>query len=215
MPIDVLLTVPDNVELIRDQIAAILTLEFAHQATLGLDPVPRVFLERSSPWGVLNEDPPNERPIVNVWFDAETFDGSASNVVARQKVDATFNIDAYGFGTARVDGAGQRTADELAALACQRAMRLVRQVLMAAPYTYLGMRGVVWRRWPVTISMFQPTIDARPDRHVVAGRLALAVQFNEFSPQITGEPLESIHIEVVRSESGELYLTAQYGEETP
>jgi hypothetical protein len=66
--INTLLSQRDSVEIIRDQLAAILKLELARQAELGLDPEPRVFLERSNPWGVLLEEPPDESPIVNVQY---------------------------------------------------------------------------------------------------------------------------------------------------
>lgn len=201
----------DNVELIRDQIAAILTVEFAHQATLTEAPQPRVFLERSNPWGQFAEGSASERPIVNVWFEASSFDGLASNVVERQKAEGTFNIDCYGYGVSKPAGAtGHDPGDELAALECQRTLRLVRRILMSAHYTYLGLRGVVWKRWPQTITMFQPQLESRPVKHVVAGRLALVVHFNELSPQAAGELLETLSVEVKRAGTGELYLRAAY-----
>lgn len=215
MPIETLLSAPDNFELVRDQIAAILTAELAHQETLGLDPVPRVFRERARPWGPLVQVPPDERPIINVWFDAATVDGASSNTVERQKYDATYNIDCYAFATSRATVSGHLPSDEAAAVAAAATVRIARQILMAGPYTYLGMRGVVWRRWPLTVNMFQAPIDARPDRAIAAGRLALAVQFNEFSPQASGEPIESLHIDVQRKETGELYLAAHYGVPDP
>lgn len=210
-------TPADNVEIIRDQIAAILVVELEQQATLGLPPAerPRVFRERAMPWGALVEDPPDLRPILNVWFDAETFDGASSSVVDRQKSDGVFNIDAYGFGVSTETPAGHAPGDEAAALAAQGALRLARRILMSGHYTYLGMRGVVWRRWPNTIGMFQPQMEARPEIHVCAGRLTLGVAFNEFAPQVEGEPLETLVLEVKRSETGELFFSAEYSTPTP
>ncbi len=208
--IDGLLSTPDNFEVVRDQIAAILALEIAHQGELGLDPVPKVFTERSNPWGALVEDPPDEGPIVNVWFDTLSFDGAAGNVVSRQKADATFNIDVYGFGTSTQDGAGHAPGDEVAALACQATLRLVRQILMSAHYTYLGLRGIVWKRWPQTLTMFKPPTDDRSAVNIVAGRLALVVSFNEFAPQVDGPELEVVGLEIKRSGTGQIYVTAEY-----
>jgi hypothetical protein len=209
--IETLLSTPDNVEVVRDQIAAILKVEIEKQGELGLDPVPRVFVERSNPWGQLLEEPANEQPIINVWFDTASFDGAASNVTERQKCDGTFNIDAYAFGTSEAEGPdGHAPGDELAALACQRTLRLVRQILMSAHYTYLGLRGTVWKRWPQTLGMFRPGTDDRSAQNIVAGRLALVVTFNELSPQVAGEPLETLSLEVKRAGTGELYLAAQY-----
>jgi hypothetical protein len=84
---------------------------------------------------------------------------------------------------------------------------------MSAHYTYLGLRGLVWKRWPTAITMFQPPSDNRQAQHVVAGRLALQVTFNEFSPQVTGETLETLSIEVFRAKTAELYLRADYPQE--
>lgn len=209
------LDTPDNVEVVRDQIAAILKVEIAHQGTLGLDPVPRVFLERSNPWGALVEVPGDESPIVNVWFDTESFDGSASNVTARQKADATFNIDCYCFGTSSEDGAGHAPGDEVAALKCLATLRLVRQILMCEHYTYLDLRGIVWKRWPQTISLFRPQTDDRSLTNILAGRLALVVQFNEDAPRVDGPALETIALEVKRAGTGELYLAAEYNHPAP
>lgn len=204
--IDTLLATPDNVEVVRDQIAAILKLEIDHQGVLGLSPVPRVFSERSNPW----EIPSNDVPIINVWFDTESFDGAASNVVERQKCDGTFNVDVYAFGTSKKTAGGHTPGDELAALRCLRTLRLCRQILMSAHYTYLGLRGIVWKRWPQTLGMFRPPTDDHSAQNIVAGRLALVVSYNEFSPQVEGDVLETLTVEVKRAETGELYFSAQY-----
>ena len=208
--IDTLLASPDGVEVVRDQIGAILLLELTNQGTLGLSPVPRVFIERSNPWGVVVEPSPDERPIINVWWDASTFDGNASTIAERQRAEGIFNIDAYAFALNRETAPGHAPADAAAAFACQKTLRLARQILMSAFYTYLGLRGLVWRRWPQSITMFQPPIDLRASHHVVAGRLALAVQFNEVAPQVPGEPLETLSVEVFRASTGELLIAAEY-----
>lgn len=203
----------DNVEIIRDQIAAILTIELEHQSVLSGLPQPRVFIERSNPWGQFLTASGGEQPIVNVWFDSSSFDEAASNVVERQKCEAVFNVDCYGFALSTNDatpGAGHAPGDLHAALEAQRAIRLARNILMAGAYTYLGLRGLVWKRWPQTISMFQPQIDNRAVQRIVAARLALQVQFNEFSPQVQGEELETLIVEVRRAETGQLYLRAEY-----
>lgn len=202
----------DNVEIVRDQIAAILAVEFANQAQLTGKPQPRVFLERSNPWGAFLDAGASAQPIVNVWLDQLSYDGAASNVVERQKAEATFNIDAYGYGVSIGNDSGHDPGDQTAALECQRALRLVRRIIMSAHYTYLGLRGTVWKRWPQSISMFQPQSDGRAAQNIVAGRLALSVSFNELSPQIAGEPLETLSLEVFRAPSGELLMRADYPE---
>jgi hypothetical protein len=209
--INTLLSTPDTVEIVRDQIAAILVDEITRQGELGLTPVPRVFLERSNPWGALAEDPPNAAPIINVWFDTATFDGTASNITERQKCDATFNIDVYAFGVATVDGAGHAPGDEAAAFACMRTLRLVRQILMSEFYTYLALpRGRVWKRWSQTIGLFQPQTDDRSVINITAGRLALVVSFSEFAPRFDGEALETVGLRILRAGTGQVYIDAEY-----
>lgn len=204
----------DNVEVVRDQIAAILAVELAHQAVLSGLGQPRVFVERSNPWGQFIEaDRTAQQPIINVWFDTANYDGSTSNIVERQKCEATFNVDCYGYAVS-VDGGnpgvGHSPGDQAAALECQRAVRQARNILMSAHYTYLGLRGLVWKRWPQSLSMFQPQSGTLAVQRIVGARLALQVVFNEFSPQVTGEDLETLSIEVFRAGTGELYLRADY-----
>lgn len=204
----------DNVEIIRDQIAAILAVELANQKLLsGNLPYPAVFIERSNPWGQFIEAEAAMPPVINVWFDSASFDESSSNVVERQKCEAVFNIDCYGAGVSQDDGTpggGHHAGDLQAALECQRAVRLARNILMAGAYTYLGLRGLVWKRFPQTISMFQPQMDNRGVQRIVGARLALQVHFNELSPQVQGEPLETLMVEIFREGTGQLYLRAQY-----
>lgn len=222
--IQTLIDKKDNVELIRDQIAAIILVEQARQQELAAaaDKDPdlwklRVFLERSDPW---DEFQPGEdgvakdsTPIVNVWW-ANSDDGEhGSNTVERQRVTGTFHIDVYGYGVSRETDAGHDSGDETAALEAQRAGRLVRNILMSAHYTYLGMRGVVGRRWRHSAQFFQPAIDGRPLAHVSAMRIALRVDFNEFSPQHVPVPLALISVAVKRIDTGELLFTADYPQE--
>jgi hypothetical protein len=208
----------DNAEIIRDQIAAILVVELANQGVLsGGQPQPSVFIERANPWGMfLAPTPILTQPVINVWWDSSTFDAPTSNVVERQKAEAVYHIDCYGCAVSQDDGAaGHIPADEQAAREAQRAVRLARNILMAGAYTYLGLRGLVWKRFPQTISLFQPQIDNHAAQRIVAARLALQVHFNEFSPQIATETLETLMIDVLRKETGELLLRAQYPNPSP
>lgn len=207
----------DNFEIIRDQIAAILALELDNQRALsGGQLQPSVFIERNLPWGMFLEGAPITQPVINVWFDSSTFDESTSNVVERQKAAGVFNIDCYGFAVSQDDTAGGHVpADEQAARETQRTLRLARNILMAGPYTYLGLRGLVWKRFPQTLSMFQAQIDNHAAQRIVAGRLALQVHFNEFSPQIAGVPLEQLTITFFRKETGQVLVAAEYPTPSP
>lgn len=221
MTITTLIDKQDTSEIVRDQIAQILADEVASQmalaVTAGKDPDDwklRIFTERSNPWEqFLNPDEAgfDDSPIVNVWFDNATFDPGASNIVERQKGEGVFNIDCYGYGRSKDDGAtGHIPGDKEAALEVQRALRLVRNILMAATYTYLNLRGVVWQRWPQSITVFQPQLDGRQMQQMVGARLAFRVQYNEFSPQVESVELESVAVDVKRTEDGEIVAQAQY-----
>lgn len=217
----------DSFEIVRDQIAAILATETANQQALataaGKNPdlwKLRVFTERSNPWEQFQDgedgEAIDESPLVNIWYDNSNFDGGASNILERQKTEAVFNIDCYGYGRSEnVVGGGHKAGDEEAAFAVQRALRLVRNILMAAEYTYLGLQGLVWKRWPQSATIYQPQIDSRTVQQIVASRLAFRVTFNEFSPQVQPVALELVTTDVLRTEDGEIVVEADYDYTTP
>jgi hypothetical protein len=207
----------DSFEIVRDQIGAILLAETINQQALAIadakDPdlwKLRVFTERSNPWEEWLNDDTDKSPIINVWFDSEDFDKSASNVMERQKTTGIFNIDCYGYGVATDTVGGHEPGDKNAAFESHRAVRLIRNILMSANYTYLDLRGLVWTRWIRSINSFQPQQNQNSVQQIVASRFSLEVVYNEFSPQIPPEILELIHVDVFRSETGELYMDAEY-----
>jgi hypothetical protein len=223
--IETLIDKTDYVEQVRDQIGAILLVEQQAQQQLALENGKnpkhwklRVFVERSNAWAEFQDLPdPNSNmpdddtsPIVNVWFDRSQVDPKKSDVVQKQQYDGTFKIDCYGYGvaTASLSG-GHDPGDARAAFEAQRAARLVRNILMAGHYVTLGMSGVVAQRMVQAIQSFQPQIDDRPAQRIVGCRLSLGVDFKELSPQVQGQPLELISLEVTRMETGELYLEHQ------
>jgi len=207
----------DTVEIVRDQIAAILAIESAAQVVLATNaakPDPglwrlRVYQERANPWDVFQDG--DQASVVNVWWDSSSFDEKASNIMERQKSTARINIDCYGHGvSAAASPGGQTAGDQSAAEAVQRAVRLVRNILMAAEYTYLGLRGVVWRRWPAAVSIFQPQQDAQNVLQVVGARLTFNVEFNEYSPQVEPVELELLSANVLRTEDGRVAVATDY-----
>lgn len=210
----------DTVEIVRDQIAAILALESASQvalATTAGKPDPqlwalRVYQERTSPWELFPDRYEETSPVVNVWWDSETFDQAASNIAERQKASAVLNIDCIGYGESEDDGAGGHiSGDQAAAEAAQRAVRLVRNILMSAQYTYLGLpRGVVWRRWFDSITIQRPPQDDPAASRLVGARLAFRVEFNEYSPQVEPETLELLSVQVRRTEDNQVVVVADY-----
>jgi len=222
MTIASLINKQDGFEIVRDQIAAIIALESASQQALAHTAGEnkalwkmRVFTERSGPFEEwLNPEDlrgVDKSPIVNIWYDNGSFPMNKGNTVERQLHEATFNVDCYGVGFSADDPSGGHVAgDQEAAIEAQRAVKLIRNILMASEYTYLGLRGTVWRRWPQSITVFQPQIDGRPVQRVVGARISLRVDFNEFSPQAVPETLELLSVNVKRSETGEVLAVANF-----
>ena len=218
MTIPTLIDKQDSFEIVRDQIAAILKLEVVSQMQLavdaGKDPAlwdMRVFTERSNPWEQFLNDQTDKSPLVNVWYDNSNFNQSKSNILERQASETIYNIDCYGYGLSRDDvGPGHTPGDREAAFEVQKALRLVRNILMAAEYTYLGLQGLVWQRWPDSVTVFQPQIDANQIQQIVGARISFRVIFNEFSPQVASNPLELLTVDVLRTEDGEIVLETDY-----
>ena len=187
----------DAAEIVRDKIALILATETVNQvnlATTAGKPDPddwklRVYKERANPWENMPSKKNDPSPVVNVWWDTSSFEGNASNISERQKSTTIFNIDCYAYGKSKnITNGGHTCGDQSAAENVQRATRLVRNILMAAQYTYLELQGTVWRRWIDSITMLQPQQDNQNVHHIVASRVAFRVEFNETSPQV--EPNE-------------------------
>jgi len=218
MTISELIDKQDGFEIIRDKIATILAAEIASQKALasgeGKDPDlwdVRIFTERSDAWQVWLNDQSNMSPICNVWYDGSDFPKNTGNVVKNQKSDGLFNIDLYGYGQSSDDATGgHNPGDKEAAFALHRAIRLVRNILMAAIYTYLELRGTVWRRWISSIKIFQPEFNGKAIQNVIAARIAFEVEFSEFSPQVEAETLEYISTTMRRQEDGEIVLEVDF-----
>jgi hypothetical protein len=209
----------DGFEIVRNQIGAILATEIKNQQVLATNANKnpqnwkiRVFSEASNPWEqYIDADVKDKSPLVNVWYESSNFEEAASTVVERQKTVGIFNLDCYGFAIAEdVPTGGHSPGDKEAAFQVQKTIRLVRNILMSAQYTYLGLRGLVWQRWPQSITVFQPQLDGQFVQQIVGARIAFRVIFNEFSPQYPVENLEYVSVEVDRTENGELLVGADY-----
>jgi hypothetical protein len=205
----------DTFEIVRNKIAVILVTESAAQVALAIaagKPDPslwalKVYTERASPW----DDYEDGSVIVNVWFDATSVDESASNTVRNQTMRGTFNIDVIGFGVSKPNGTGGHVpGDELAALNAQRGLRLVRNIIMASSYTYLGLRGVVGQRMPQSISSFQPQLNSNPTVHAVGTRLALGVRYEEYAPQYEPVILQELGVTITRAEDALVLVELEY-----
>ena len=221
--IDTLIDKQDGFEVVRDQIAAILAAEVVNQMTLAAIELKnpalwdlRIFIERHNPWEqFLNlTDASDKSPIVNVWFDNGNPPKNQGGVVNKQAYEGNFNIDCYGVGVSSDDEAGHKPGDREAALNAQRALRLVRNILMAGTNTHLQLRqkdgGIVGMRWIRTEEMFQPQIDNQSAQKVVGARLSLEVKYEEASPQVTPETLEAVQVDIKRKKDGQVIAEADF-----
>lgn len=206
----------DTFEIVRDRIAEIIATESAQQqalaVTAGKDPSlwqMAVYTERSNPW---DDEGVNDEVIVNVWFESAAPDDRASNTVERQTMIGQFNIDVVGFGVSRDTMAGHDPGDEAAARAAARGLRLVRNMLMASYYTYLGadLRGTVGQRWVSNVASFQPQTTSRELTQSVGARLTLSVRYDEFSPQYPPVQLEYMANQITRAPDGRLLVQVDF-----
>lgn len=211
--IDHLINKTDTFEIVRDKIAAILLTECANQkaraTAAGKDPKDwdfRVFQERSNAWEEFRGGNESPTPIVNILFDSMELDTSAGNTVEWQKYTSIYHMDIYVRGVAK----GQQAGDQDAALRSHKALRLVRNILMASRYTYLGLQGTVWGRSIPNIQVFRPDANDDMAQNIIGARIVFRVVFTEVSPQATPVTLEAVGVELIRRENGEVLLALEY-----
>jgi len=209
----------DTSEIVRDQIAAILASEVASQQALavaaGKDPAQwtfKTFIERSNPWADFMDATEPQPPIINVTLENTDYHMGTSTILGDfTGTTALFNIDCYGHGMSMDElGDGHTVGDLMGSLEAQRAARFVRNVFGSSYYRYLGMQKTVHRRWIEGITIMQPSLEGRELQQVVAARMMLRVEFNEFAPQYVGETLELISATIKRKRTGEIYFTGDY-----
>jgi len=219
MTLPVLINTNSTFETVRDAIAQILSNETANQMALAalaaLDPEEWnmvIYMERFTPIESQLNNPGLGTPIVNVSWDSSSFSAEKSNLIERRHSTGLYNIDVYGFGAARPDGLGGHVPGDVdTALRLQRAVRLVQQIIMSPEHIYLGMQGLVSRRWISSINAFQPDQGSVPVQNVMAARLSFEVDFNEFSIQSSeNNLLNEIGITVIRDADGAILASADF-----
>lgn len=226
--IDTLISWQDGYEIARNEVEAIIALESVEQQALATsaseDPdlwKLDVYSERHNAvekWRSpdLNEFYP---PIINVWLDSATFSEKVSHVRG-ERGTAVIHIDCYGLGISERDisAGGHKPGDREAALNCQRAARLVRNILRSEHYTYLGSPqerqspGNQWcfgRRFR-SLQMFQPEIDRNTTQSVVGARLTLEAEVKIQVPEVQGQTINFVHVEVQRDTDGKILVQGDY-----
>lgn len=200
--VDELIKNPDNAEIIRDQLCGILSLETAHQYELALessDPVARdykieVYLENDEPWALQTEED-NHYPIVNVSLQSVGGVSGSTNTNTTNR-RAVFFIDCYATGT--FDGTG--LSGRMAVIKAWKTARIVRNILEAANYAYLGLRGMVTKRTVTDLETGMPASNNAAIRVCVV-RVKLEVEFNEKSPQVKGVEIAPMNM-VIKDDTG-------------
>jgi hypothetical protein len=198
--INELLDNPDNIEKIRNQIAVILKLECQNQFVLAreagvenlADYKIGVYLENERPWQLTeNSEGKNPFPLVNVQTVGFRRDESGGETVNKKKYVAEFVIDCYARGQPDNPEYGDDTDSTI------RAWRLggiIRNIIMAGPYAYLGMRNIVRRRELTEGRTGSPTnMSGNIDDSALAVticRMAISVWYSEESPQASGVDFE-------------------------
>lgn len=207
----------DSFEIIRDKIASILVTEVSNQVALAIAAAKdetlwklHVYLERSNPWEQFLNSQADQSPLVNIWYEGSEYDESSSNTIKTQNARSTYKIDCFAVGVSEDDGNGGFVpGDRQAAYNAHRALRLVRNILMAGEHTYLDLRGTVYRRWPVSMRSFQPDVNTTTV-DIVGAQLTMAVDHGEVSPQVAGEIIEVINATIKRQSDGLVYFTGEF-----
>jgi hypothetical protein len=194
--IDFLLSENDNIELIRNQTAGILRIETENQYSLaaekGIEDLRDykigVFVEKLRPWDLTgNSDNKNPFPLINVSLSG--YNGEAGSAQGEKKYKATFYIDCYGCGDFNNTNGND---DSLATIRAWKTARIARNILMSSYYTYLGLRGTVFKRSILSIQTGNPSNMPESAVSVTTCRISFSVDFSEKSPQEGGVLFEGI-----------------------
>ena len=186
-----LLSEPDNIEYIRDQIGAILSVELANQFALAqeaADPNARdynitVYIENDDPLQYVDGGV-NPFPLVNLTLVGSEKTSGSTNF-NKHRMSATFLLDVYATGNAESgEDAGMR-----ASLKAWKTARIVRNILCAENYAYLKMRGIVDGRDIVKFEAGNPA-NANAAVKVKIVRITLNVDYIEGVAISEGEELE-------------------------
>ena len=195
--INTLLNKQDNSEKIRDQIAALLTLELKNQFTLASnqkiedhkDFNINVYIENSRPWQLVRENK-NPFPLINVCLNKIEEETTPGND-AKKKYTGQFYVDCWGCGNVNNETENFTNDDYLATIRAWKTARIARNVLMSGFYTYLGIRQLVRKRRIASITTIIPNL-TESALAVVACRIILEVDFYEESPQADATELDGI-----------------------
>ena len=190
-----LVETPENVEKVRDQIAAILSLELQNQLTIATDTGRQnaadydidIYVENSRPYDTTGEEMVS---LVNIVLQEVTVPHSNPRM-GDQKEQAIFHIYCIANGNTM----GDFRDDKSATFRAWKIMRLVRRILMSEPYTYLGMRKTVTSRTFTKMESGTPNLQSAQAFTVI--RAHFEVQFTEGYIGGPSVPFEGYDFEVL------------------
>lgn len=200
--ITALISGKDNVEAVRDQIAAVLSLELQNQKRLAEEAgVPdaaqydvAVYVENARPYEIGERKPPLR--LVNVVLPKANLVSGAR--AGGQKERAVFWIDCAATGNDAATQWNEKSASCRAWAVC----RLARRILMSDAYLYLGLRGIVGSRAVTAMEAGTPQGAGEAVQFGVV-RLTLEAEFAERYIEHNGPLIEGIDFEV-SPETGEV-----------
>jgi hypothetical protein len=204
--IDYLLDKPDNIELIRDTVCAILKTECAAQREMASknsdadDYRIGIWKDKSRPWQ-LNEDSEKKKPfpLVNVQLIGFKADSPIGSAIGQKKYVGEFYLDCYAHG--EFDNAEPDDTD--AALKAWKIGRVIRNILTSEHHAYLGLRGMV-RDYRITEGKTgDPRNNEQSAQSITICRLILSVDYFEDSPQVEGVEFKEYNF-IHTSPSGEV-----------
>lgn len=195
---------PDNIEIIRDQISAILAVEMQHQYELAQEESDPVADDYKVTVLVENDEPLQAGvdgdlfPLINISVDTVKQDKGVS--VNGSTRTATINIDCYQIGNRAGKFAGRNAVVKAWKLA-----RCVRAILESDYYTYLFLRGVVSRRQILSMQGGFPAGMENSAVKVGIIRIVLEVNYDQKAPATSGPGIEIMPI-VISDDNGQVVI---------
>ena len=81
---------------------------------------------------------------------------------------------------------------------------------MSSLNNYLQLRGLVWSRWPSSVTQFQPNLGENATPQVIGIRLAMDIKFNETTEIRPTGTVDEVFVDAFRSEDGEILFKADF-----
>ena len=187
--ITVLLNKPDNIELIRDTICAILKVECTAQYELArgqanaADYRIGIWKDKSRPWQITEDsEKKNPFPLVNVQLNGFKADNPPGSAIGQKKYVGEFFIDCYAHGEFN----NTEPDDTDSAMKAWKVGRVIRNILTSEHHAYLGLRGIV-RDWRIIEGRTgDPRNNENSAQSITICRLVLSVDYFEDTQQVEG-----------------------------